>query len=92
MEARTLGALRSIAAAAAGGALLIHILNLDFTVWVLTTGSAEALGIDIEIIVGDAFVTLAWGIGFPVLALVMLARGHAHERGQKRVAIKPRES
>lgn len=74
MQARTLGALRSIAVAVAGGALLIHVLNLDFTVWVWTTGSAGVLGFDIGIMVVDAFVTLAWGVGFPVLALVMIAR------------------
>lgn len=74
MQARTLGVLRSIAAAAAGGALMIHVLNLGFTAWVSRTGSAELLGIDMGIMVVDAFVTVAWGIGFPVLALVMIWR------------------
>lgn len=73
-------ALRVTAASAAAGGLLLNILNLGFMSWVGVTGSAEALTIDVGRFVGDALVVLAWGVGFPMLALIMIVRiGERHE-------------
>ena len=48
--------------------------------WVGATGSAGALTIDVGRFAGDALVVLAWGVGFSVLALVMIVRaGDRHE-------------
>jgi len=74
MDSGTHRALRLTAASAAAGGLLLNVLNLGFMSWVVVTGSTEALTIDVGSFVGDAFVALAWGVGFPVLALVMLVR------------------
>ena len=71
-------ALRVTAASAAACALLINLLDLGFMLWVGITGSAEILGIDPRRILGDALVNLAGGVGFPILALVMIARSGEH--------------
>jgi len=80
MRSSTHNVLRLAAASAAGGGLLLHTLNLGLMAWVRTSGSAEALAIDLGQLAGDALVALAWGIGFSVLALVMIVRaGHRYE-------------
>ena len=80
MNSWTHRALRLTAASAAACGLLLNVLNLIFMFWVGTTGAAQALTIDMGHFQGDAFVVLAWGVGFPALALIMIVRiGERHE-------------
>ena len=80
MNSWTHRALRLTAASAAACGLFLNVLNLIFMFWVGTTGAAQALTIDMGHFQGDAFVVLAWGVGFPALALIMIVRiGERHE-------------
>lgn len=72
--------LRLAAASAASAGLLLHLLNLGFAAWVWAAGAAGPLGVDVRLVAPGMLRILAWGVGFGVLALVIVWKvGHRYE-------------
>lgn len=73
-------ALRLAAASTAASGLLLHLLSLAFLAWAAGTGHAALLGMEPSGVASRALLELAWGVGFSLLALVMVVRvGERHE-------------
>lgn len=66
--------LRPIVVAIAVGALFLHVANLWLIVWLEATNLAGAMPPDIDDVTGVILTNLAWGVGFAILALVIVLR------------------
>lgn len=72
--------LRVLAGSAAASGLLLHVLNISFLIWLWGGGRPDLLGLETRLLVPAGVQALAWGVGFAVLALVMIWRvEHRHE-------------